>query len=260
MFCENCGKAIPDNAPACGYCGQLFASPAGGAAVSAPYVAASYAVPPRQPSSGPFLVMQPFRSGLGALEKGQIIRAGVALALRILGAVVLLSGIHLVIATLKMAFNLPTTATIGGIVAAALMGGATFAIFQILYYRADSIARLGDSAFTVIPIFSLLFRAWGESYATFATTLGVAGCLFTWFSGMNPAMLIGSYLPVPAPPSIPMESAFVAGLVFLIILLFAAFLVLILFYFFAEAVLVIADIARNVRVLVKASGAPEAAR
>jgi hypothetical protein len=257
MFCDNCGKSMPDNSPACGYCGQLFMAPAGAAAISAPYVAASYAAPPRPPSTAPLFVTQIFRSALGALEKGQIIRTGVALALRILGALVLLGGIYLVIETLKLAFNLPTTATIGGIVAAALLGGATFAIFQILYYRADSISRLGDSPFTVIPIFSILFRAWGESYATFATTLGVAGCLFTWFSGMNPARLMGSFLPVPAPPAIPMESNFVAGLAFLTVLLLAAFLVLILFYFFAEAVLVIADIALNVRSLVKAE-APSA--
>jgi hypothetical protein len=180
--------------------------------------------------------------------------------LRIIGGFALLAGVYLVIETLKLAFNLPTTATIGGILAAALLGAATFAVFQILFYRADSISRLGDSAFTVMPIFSLLFRAWGETYAAFVATLGVAGCVFTWFSGMNPAVLLGAYVPVPLPPSIPMESNFVVGLIFLIVTALMSFAVLIFFYFLAEAVIVIADIARNVGLLVRASGAPDTVR
>jgi hypothetical protein len=57
-----------------------------------------------------------------------------------------------------------------------------------------------------------------------------------------------------------MESNFVVGLIFLIVTALMAFAVLIFFYFLAEAVIVIADIARNVGLLVKASGAPDTAR
>jgi len=260
MFCDNCGKSIPDNSPACGYCGQLFVAARGEAAIPVPRVSVGYPSISQTADRGPFLVMPVFRLTMGALEKGRIIRAAVALALRIIGGFALLTGVYLVIETLKLAFNLPTTATIGGILAAALLGAATFAVFQILFYRADSISRLGESAFTVMPIFSLLFRAWGETYAAFVATLGVAGCLFTWFSGMNPAALMGAYVPVPFPPSIPMESNFVVGLIFLIVTALMAFAVLIFFYFLAEAVIVIADIARNVGLLVKASGAPDTAR
>ena len=260
MFCDNCGKSIPDSSPACGFCGQLFTAASGEAAIPAPRVSVGYPSISQPADRGPFLVMPAFRSTLGALEKGKIIRAAVALALRIIGGFALLTGVYLVIETLKLAFNLPTTATIGGILAAALLGAATFAVFQILFYRADSISRLGDSAFTVMPIFSLLFRAWGETYAAFVATLGVAGCVFTWFSGMNPAVLLGAYVPVPLPPSIPMESNFVVGLIFLIVTALMSFAVLIFFYFLAEAVIVIADIARNVGLLVRASGAPDTVR
>jgi hypothetical protein len=259
MFCDNCGKSIPDSSPACGFCGQLFTAASGEAAIPAPRVSVSYASFSQPADRGPFLVVPAFRSTLGALEKGKIIRAAVALALRIIGGFALLTGVYLVIETLKLAFNLPTTATIGGMLAAALLGAATFAVFQILFYRADSISRLGESSFTVMPIFSLLFRAWGETYAAFVATLGVAGCVFTWFSGMNPAVLLGAYLPVPL-PTIPMESNFVVGLIFLIVTALMSFAVLIFFYFLAEAVIVIADIARNVGLLVRASGAPDTVR
>jgi hypothetical protein len=57
-----------------------------------------------------------------------------------------------------------------------------------------------------------------------------------------------------------MQSNFVVGIVFLIVTALMAFAVLIFFYFLAEAVIVIADIARNVGLLVKASGVSESSR
>ncbi len=257
MFCDNCGKVIPDNSPACPYCGQTFAAPTGEAPTPAPRVSSNYPSRPQPAAGVPFLVMPVFRSAMGLLEKGKIIRAAVALALRVTGVFALLAGVFLVIGMLKLAFNLPTTATLGGILGAALLGAATFAVFQILFYRADSISRLPDSQFTVMPVFSFLFRAWGETYAAFAATLGVAGCLFTWFSGMNPNAILGSYFGVLMPPSIPVESNFIAGILFLIVMALLAFGVLIFSYFLAEAVIVIADISRNIRLLVKATGVSE---
>jgi len=226
--------------------------PAQGAqAMPPPPAPPSYFRPGRPAGGGPFLVLWPYRYGLEALESGSVIRAGVTLALRILGVVVGLSGVYVVIETLKLAFTLPTTGTIGGIMAAALIGFASFSALQIYFYRAASVSRLGPSPFTVIPIFSILFRTIGEVYAISAATVGVAGCLFTWFSGMNPASIVGSFFPMPP---IPMESQFLVGLAFLVFLELIAFGALILFYFLAEAVLVIADIALNVRLLVKSTG------
>jgi hypothetical protein len=199
--------------------------------------------------------MPVFRLTLGALERGKIIRAGVAMALRILGVFALLAGVFMVIGTLKIAFDLPqSAATLGGILATALLGAAVFAVFQILFYRADSVSRLPDSQFTVMPVFSFLFRAWGESFATFVTTLGVAGGLFTWFSDMSVSRLLESFLPIPR---MPVEGSFIGGLLFLALMAVLAFGALIFSYFLAESVIVVADISRNIRLLVKASGVSE---
>lgn len=257
MFCDNCGKVIPDSSPACPYCGQTFAAPLAEVPTPAPRVSPSYTSRPQPTAGGPFMVMPVFRSTLGMLENGKIIRAAVALALRILGVFALFAGVFMVIGTLKIAFDLPSSAgTLGGILATALLGAAIFAVFQILFYRADSVSRLPDSEFTVMPIFSFLFRAWGESFATFAATLGVAGCLFTWFSDMSISRLLESFLPIPR---VPVESSFVSGVLFLSMMMLLAFGTLIFSYFLAESVIVVADISRNIRLLVKATGVSESA-
>jgi len=299
MYCENCGKAMPENSPACGYCGQLFttqaAAAAAGAGASGSGVSRGYASPyaghygsgtqsvgsgqpsgtghapgqysspnhygssyqapgpgaptpsgmgpVRKPKMNPLLVLPVFRWLLGALENGKVIRTGVALVLRILAGAIVLGGVILLVGTLKMAFDLPGAATLGGIVAAALVGATSFAMFQILLYRAKSVSNLGDSEFSVMPIFSYLFRATGECYAAFSVGMGVTGCIFAWFTGISPTRI----LPVlPGVPGIGPQNSFVFGLAFLGLMLLLAFLVLVSFYFCAELVLVMADISRNV--------------
>jgi len=255
MICPTCGKQIPDNSPSCMYCGQLFAvAPSEYPAAPPPQAPPNYSGPAGTPPPKALFVVSPFRSALSALEAGKIIRVIVTLLLRIESVFALLIGVYVVVQTLKLGFSLPTTGTIGSILAAILLGAAFFAICQILLYRAASVSRLGESPFTVIPILSILFRGTGEIYATLLATAGIAGCVFTWSSGLSPDQLVSPFMP---PLEIPTENTFLLGLFFLIVSVLAAFGVLILFYFLAEAAIVIVDIAKNIRSLVKASGASQ---
>jgi len=253
MYCENCGREIADHSPACNYCGHVQGPAQGGAAMPPPAAPPSYSKPYRPRAGGPFLVLWPYRFVLQALESGSIIRIGVTLALRILGGLTVLAGIYSVIELLKAAFNLPTADTITGIVVAALIGLAFFSAFQVLFYRAASVSELGSSSFTVMEIASILLRTIGEVYAISAGVLGVAGCISAWFAGGRGVNLGGTF--IPALP-IPMENLFLFGLAILVFLNLIGFGVLILFYFLAETVVVMADIAINIRSLVKANGAP----
>jgi hypothetical protein len=172
------------------------------------------------------------------------------------GAVlILLAGLLVVIQVLKMAFQISSaTATIGGLVVAVLLAGAFFAVAQIYLFRAQSVHDLEDSPFTIIPILSILFRASGESYAVGALAFGVGGCLFTWLSGMSPTILLsalGGFMPpIPGLNELGGQS-FVSGLVFLVTMIIAGFAALVAFYALAELVVVLVDIAINVRRLVK---------
>jgi len=58
-----------------------------------------------------------------------------------------------------------------------LFATASFISLQIWFYRAKAILNSEDSEFTVIPIFSNLFRAIGENYALFVITVGIGGTI-----------------------------------------------------------------------------------
>lgn len=194
---------------------------------------------------------------LDALNDGKVIRNSLAVVLRIQGVLVLLVGVYLLIEILKFAFHLPTEGTIGGLLFAAVLIGAILAVAQIHWYRARSVAALGDSLFTVIPIVSILCRLAGEVYATILASVGVGGCLFIWFAGFSPLALLaglGGLL-----PSTSSGSGFLGGLTFLAYLCVIAIMALVFFYFLAEAIVVVVDIAVHIRVLVKQTapgGAP----
>ena len=253
MYCENCGREIADHSPACNYCGHVQGPARGGGAMPPQSAPPSYSKPYRRGAGGPFLVLWPYRFVLQALESGSIIRIGVTLALRLLGGLTALAGVYAVIELLKVAFNSRTSDTIAEILVAALIGLAFFSAFQVFFYRAASVSELGSSSFTVMEIASILLRTIGEVYAISAAVVGVAGCLFTWFVGIRGGNFGASFF--PALP-ISMDNQFLFGLAFLVFLNLVGFGVLILFYFLAETVVVMADIAINIRSLVKASGAP----
>jgi uncharacterized membrane protein (DUF485 family) len=199
------------------------------------------------------------RTVLGALAQGTVIRNAIAVVMRVAAVLILLGGLLAVIQILKVSFQIPSaTATIGGLLVAVLLAVAAFAVAQIYLFRAQSVHDLEDSPFTIIPILSILFRAAGEAYAVGALALGVGGCLFTWLSGMNPAMLLSAMgeimPPIPGLTELGGQS-FVSGMVFLVTMAVAAFVALVAFYALAELVVVLVDIAINVRRLVKGQAA-----
>jgi hypothetical protein len=189
-----------------------------------------------------------FRPVLKALDQGNIIRTIVVFVLRALAVLTVLGGLFMLIEVLKLSFQLPTQGTIGGLLLAIIFVAAIASVFQIFLYRAESVRDLGKSPFTVIPIFSILLRAFGETNATFGVAVGVGGCLFVWLSGMTPARFlpgIGDMLPSVS------GGTFLEGALFLVWSALVSFAFLVGFYFLAEAVVVVVDIARNVRVLVQ---------
>jgi hypothetical protein len=190
---------------------------------------------------------------LDALNDGKVIRGFVAVALKVMGVLSLLAGVYLLIEILKVAFQLPTDGTIGGLLFAAIFIATVLSVAQIFWYRAGSVASLGDSTFTVIPIVSILLRTAGEVYAALGVATGVGGCVFIWFSMNNPLGLVpglGGLLPSASP-----GTGFLGGISFLVYLSVASLLVLVFFYFLAEASAVLVDIARHIRLLVKQGAA-----
>jgi hypothetical protein len=202
------------------------------------------------------LVLPITQTVIDTLQKGMVIRKSVTWALRVLALLTVLGGIYILIELLKTSFQLPTSGTIGGLMAAGLLLLALAITVQILLARAVTVDELGESDFTVIPIISVLARAAGEIGATFALTSGIGGCLFFWFSGMSPAGLL------PMAEFAPFGgggNAFLGGVMFFASMAVLSFFCLVLGYFAAEAWLVMVDIARNIRLLVIHAGADQPA-
>lgn len=193
------------------------------------------------------------RDIIDVLSEGRLIRSAVAWMLRILALLIVLGTIYLLIELLKASFRLETKGTIGGLLFTVIFLIGAFLVSQVFLYRAEAVLELGDSSFTVIPIISLLFRTAGEATAVIGVTSGLGGCLFIWFSGMNPLALAPGLAGLFFTGG---GETFVDGLLMLILSIVLSFLILVVFYFLAEVVVAIADIARNVGLLVRAAPAP----
>jgi hypothetical protein len=237
MFCAECGATVNSFDQVCSACGSKVEQ-------ERPVTTPAY----QKPGFG---VLSVTRTVLKALSEGKIIRSSIAIVLQVAAVLVLLGGLLALIQILKFSFQFPSaTATIGGLVVAVLLVAAVFAVSQIYLFRSQSIRELEDSPFTVVPILSILFRTAGETYAVIALAVGVGGCLFTWLSGMSPRSLLaglGEFM-----PSMPAGGeSFLDGLMFLATLAGAAFVSLVVFYALAELVVVMVDIAINIRRMAK---------
>ena len=172
---------------------------------------------------------------IDSLNKGSLIRKVMAFLFRLIGVVSFIGGIYFFFKTISYAPDF------WFVLLLFLFAAASFISLQIWFYRAKAILNLEDSEFTVIPIFSNLFRAIGENYALFLITVGIGGTLMLWFSNYgNYLWEFSRYIPF-----IRLDDSFIGGLIFLAFTIIIAFLVLLLTYFLAENILVLVQIAKN---------------
>ena len=180
---------------------------------------------------------------LKSLEDGRLVRSWVATALRVIAILAVLGGLVAAYRVLK--YLSQTGATGPGLLLAVVMVVAVAMMAQILFYRAGMIARLPNSRFTVIPIFSQMLRGAGETYAAFAAVFGLGGMVFLWITRQSPLDLIGTFAFVVPRAAAVNAGPFVGGLLFFVYTLVAGFVGLILSYAAAEAVVALVTIAQN---------------
>lgn len=184
---------------------------------------------------------------LDALNDGRVIRKVVAVALRVLGVVFALGGLVLVIDILKYSFRTDTTTetTLGGMLFSIVLLAAFACVVEIHFYRARSVAEMGEAAYTVIPVVSILCRLAGEVYATLLVGAGIGGCAFLWLAKVSPLAFLsamGGLLPASN-----LEASFLGGALLLFEMCLMALAVLAGFYAAAEGLLLAVDVAGNVR-------------
>jgi hypothetical protein len=183
---------------------------------------------------------------LDSLNKGTLIRGIMAALFRIIGILIFVGVVYLFFSTIS---NAPD---FWFVLLLLFVLSASFLIAQAWFYHAKKIINFEDSDYSVIPIVSNLFRALGETYAIFATAVGVGGILMDWFSNYAGAMYdFTRYLYfLPLSGLMPYGGGrFIYGIIFLITCLVTAYLILLIAYFLAENVLVLVDIAKNTKMM-----------
>ena len=180
---------------------------------------------------------------LESLSKGSLIRKVMIFLFRLIGVLIFIGGIYFFINAIGHAPDFWFVILFILVLIASLIS------IQIWFYRANAISQLDDSDFTVISIFSHVFRAFGEIYALYTLVISIGGVLILWFSNyVYNLMEFTRYIPL-----VGLDSTFVGGILFFIASIVAAFFVLLLSYFLAENILVLVEIAKNTRPLRKSS-------
>jgi zinc-ribbon domain len=228
MYCRKCGIENSDAAKFCSGCGSPLRA---GAVAMKEVVVEKY------------LFM---KSVLRLLSQGNFFRKAFAVVLRVLAVVIIIASLVGWISVWSLVSRASFEVILGIVIFQLLFVIAIYMVAHTLFIRARDIAELPDADFTVIPIVSISLKLIGEVYACFATVISVAGGILIWFIGGNALYLLKESAPLV--PGFGAGGGFLGGLLCMGGGLLVAFLVLVFFYFLAEAVVVMVDIAKNIKI------------
>lgn len=203
-----------------------------------------------------FTWLHPF---LKKLNDGIVIRKVLANFVRLLSVLILIAVVVAFLYSFYLIIRFGSNINMDGFVAFKIVMYDTliflflivFAIFQlqIAFYHAKEIEILPNSPFTITPIISILIKLTGEIYAFSIIIIGILTFLigligYNSFISNNFGSILNNDL-------LGGFEYLARGEIILVLplSLLSAFAALIIFYFFAELLVVITDIAVNVRLL-----------
>ncbi len=181
---------------------------------------------------------------LKALNEGRLIRKFMIVLFRVIGVLAFMGSIIVVITVLKNTFDhIEITRILSDIFSAVLILLAGWILLQVHFFHAEQIDHLTDSPFTIIPIVSIFIRTIGEVYATIILLFGIIVSFTGGLENIGTGYL-GGFIPYHLFSG---GGGIIGSLITLFSALIVTILVLFIFYFFAELVVVGADIAINIR-------------
>jgi hypothetical protein len=228
MHCPKCGAKNPNDKKFCSECGCHLET---GVVVIKEVAMDSY------------LFME---SVLQLIAQGKFFRKAFTVVLQALAIVVSIAGLVVWMSMWKFAARAPFVVLLGIVIFQLLFVLALYMVAHTLFIRARDIAQLPDEEFYVIPIAAIALKLIGEVYASFVAVMSVASGILIWLMRGYAFSLVK--MAAPFVPRLGNGEGFVGGLLFMGGGLFAAFVVLVLTYFLAEAVLVMAESARNLKI------------
>jgi hypothetical protein len=183
---------------------------------------------------------------LQLIAQGSFFRRAFAVVLRALAVVTSIWGLVVWMSVWKYAARAQFVALSGIVIFQVLFVVALYMVAHTLFIRARDIAQLPDEEFYVIPIAAIALKLIGEIYASFVAVMSVAGGILIWLMRGYAFSVVKKAAPFV--PRLGNGEGFVGGLLFMGSGLFAAFVVLVLTYFLAEAVCMMAESARNLKI------------
>ena len=228
MHCPKCGAKNPKDKKFCTECGCHLET---GVVVIKEVAMDSY------------LFME---SVLRLIAQGSFFRKAFAVILQVLAAVVSIAGLVEWMSVWRFAARAPFVVLVGIVIFQLLFVVALYMVAHTLFIRARDIAQLPEGEFYVIPIAAIALKLIGEIYASFVAVMSVAGGILIWLMRGYAYSLVKKAAPFV--PRLGNGEGFVGGLLFMGGGLFAAFVVLVVCYFLSEAVVMMAESARNIKI------------
>jgi predicted nucleic acid-binding Zn ribbon protein len=228
MHCPKCGAKNPKDKNFCSECGCHLET---GVVVIKEVAMDSY------------LFME---SVLHLIAQGSLFRKAFAVVLQAMAVVVSIAGLVAWMSVWRFASRAPFVALLGIVIFQLLFVLALYMVAHTLFIRARDITQLPDGEFYVIPIAAIALKLVGEVYASFVAVMSVAGGILIWLMRGYAFSLVK--MAAPFVPRLGNGEGFMGGLLFMGGGLFAAFVVLVLTYFLAEAVCMMAESARNLKI------------
>src|SRR5208337_1082758 len=228
MRCPKCGAKNPNDKNFCSECGCHLET---GVVVI------------REVAMDDYLFME---SALQLIAQGKFFRKAFARVLQALAVVISIAGLVTWMSFWRFAAQAPFAALLGIVIFQMLFVVALYMVAHTLFIRARDIAALPEAEFYVIPIAAIVLKLMGEIYASCVAVMSIAGCILIWLMRGYAFSLVRKA--VPLAPHLGDGEGFMGGLLFMGGGLFAAFVVLVLCYFLAEAVVLMADSAQNIKI------------
>jgi len=228
MYCPKCGAKNQNDKKFCSECGCHLET---GVVVIKEVAMDSY------------LFME---SVLRLIAQGSFFRKAFSVILQALAVVVSIAGLVVWMSMWKFAARAPFVALLGIVIFQLFFVVALYMVAHTLFIRARDIAQLPDEEFYVIPIAAIALKLVGEVYASFVAVMSIAGGILIWLMRGYAFSLVK--MAAPFVPRLGNGEGFLGGLLFMGGGLFAAFVVLVLTYFLAEAVCMMAESARNLKI------------
>ncbi len=270
MHCASCGAANPENARFCEKCGAPL-----GASQPEPMPTTA----PEQPSAedareAANRALSAAREAIAAappsiffmstlvawVSRGDFFRRFVSMFLRIAAVLTAIGGALVVITVAVMGFREVYGA--GEVLAVLLvlivMTVSVYMYAHLFWIRSRTVSELPHSHYSAIPVASVLIKLAGEQLAVASIVSGVVGLVVALFAGGYAPYAMGG-LGSPSLGFNPFMTMFagggavLGGLGVLIGGIVGAFLVLIVAYMIAEGIVVLVDMAQDMR-LVRESG------